>query len=142
MHQHNVDFTGGDFNMSAFSTVGDVFSDPEFAAPGNSLLWGLGVLVAWTTHVVNARCSSSCPSARTNGEPMLTAATSTTTPSLASDKVTKQLTYLATTASRAVKKLNKDGLSVKPPDLSDGRDDVDERDVVYHDHVSAFLPTA
>ena len=28
MHQHNVDFIGGDFNMSAFSTVGDVFSDP------------------------------------------------------------------------------------------------------------------
>ena len=44
MHQHNVDFVGGDFNMSAFSTVGDVFSDPEFAAPGNSLLWGLGGL--------------------------------------------------------------------------------------------------
>ena len=40
MHQHNVDFIGGDFNMSAISTVGDVFSDPEFAAPGNSLLWG------------------------------------------------------------------------------------------------------
>ena len=45
MHQHNVDFIGGDFNMSAFSTVGDVFSDPEkFSAPGNSLLSGLGAL--------------------------------------------------------------------------------------------------
>ena len=44
MHQHNVDFIGGDFNMSAFSTVGNVFSDPEFAAPGNSLLWSLGGL--------------------------------------------------------------------------------------------------
>ena len=42
MHQHNVGFIGGDFNMSAFSTVGDVFSDPEFSAPDNSLLWGLG----------------------------------------------------------------------------------------------------
>ena len=41
---HSVDFIGGGFNMSAFSTVGDVFSDPEFAAPGNSLLWGLGGL--------------------------------------------------------------------------------------------------
>ena len=29
MKQHNVDFIGGDFNMSAFSPVGDVFSDPE-----------------------------------------------------------------------------------------------------------------
>ena len=44
MKQHNVDFIGGDFNMSAFSTVGDVFSDTEFAAPGNSFLWGLGAL--------------------------------------------------------------------------------------------------
>ena len=33
-----------DLNMSAFSTVGDVFSDPEFPAPGNSFLWGLGAL--------------------------------------------------------------------------------------------------
>ena len=44
MHQHNADFIGGEFNMSAFSTVGDVFSDPELSAPGNSLLWGLGAL--------------------------------------------------------------------------------------------------
>ena len=33
MINHSVDFVGGDFNMSAFSTVGDV-----------SLLWGLGSL--------------------------------------------------------------------------------------------------
>ena len=44
MKQHNVDITGCDFNMSAVSTVGDVFSDPEFSAPGNSFLWGLGAL--------------------------------------------------------------------------------------------------
>ena len=44
MKKHNVDFTGGDFNMSAFSTVSDVFSDPDFSAPGNSFLWGLGAL--------------------------------------------------------------------------------------------------
>ena len=44
MKQHNVDFIGGDFNMSAFSTVGDVFSDPEFSAPGNFFLWRLGAL--------------------------------------------------------------------------------------------------
>ena len=35
---------GCDLNMSALSTVGDVFSDPEFSAPGDSLLWGLGAL--------------------------------------------------------------------------------------------------
>ena len=44
MLQHNVDFIGGDYNMSAFSTVGDVFSDPESSAPGHSCLWGLGAL--------------------------------------------------------------------------------------------------
>ena len=44
MREHNVHFIGGDFNMSAFSTVGDVFTDDEFSAPGNSLLWGLGAL--------------------------------------------------------------------------------------------------
>ena len=44
MKQHNVDFIGCDFNMSALSTVGEVFSNPEFSAPGNSFLWGLGAL--------------------------------------------------------------------------------------------------
>ena len=44
MREHNVDFIAGDFNMSAYSTVGDVFSDAEFSAPGNSFLWGLGAL--------------------------------------------------------------------------------------------------
>ena len=44
IREHNVDFIGGAFNMSTFSTVGDVFTDAEFSAPGNSLLWGLGAL--------------------------------------------------------------------------------------------------
>ena len=30
--------------MSAFSTVGDVFSDLEFVAPGSTVLWGTGIL--------------------------------------------------------------------------------------------------
>ena len=30
MLQNNVDLVGCDFNMSAFSTVGDVFTDPVF----------------------------------------------------------------------------------------------------------------
>ena len=42
--EHNVDFTGGDFNMGAFATVGNVLSDTEFSAPGNSFLWGLVAL--------------------------------------------------------------------------------------------------
>ena len=44
MKQYNVDFIGCDFNMSALSTVGEVFSDPEFSAPGNSFLWRPGAL--------------------------------------------------------------------------------------------------
>ena len=44
MLEYKVDFIGGDFNMSAFSTGSDVFSDPEFSAPGHSCLWGLGAL--------------------------------------------------------------------------------------------------
>ena len=44
MKEHNVDLIGGDINMSAFSTVGEVFSDTEFSAPDNSFLWGLGAL--------------------------------------------------------------------------------------------------
>ena len=42
--QETWDFSGGDFNMSAFSTVGDVFADPKFSAPSNSFLWVLGAL--------------------------------------------------------------------------------------------------
>ena len=44
MREPNVDFIDGDFNRSAFSTVGDVFTDDEFSGPGNSLMWGLGAL--------------------------------------------------------------------------------------------------
>ena len=44
LKEHNVDFIGGDIKMSALSTVGDVFSDPEFSAPSNSFLWRLGAL--------------------------------------------------------------------------------------------------
>ena len=44
MQQHNVDFIGSDFNMSAFFSVGDAFADPDVSAPGNSFLWGPGAL--------------------------------------------------------------------------------------------------
>ena len=45
------------------------------------------------------------------------------------------------TASRAVNKHKKDDLNRKPPGTSDGSGDVDDRDVVYEDHVSAYLTT-
>ena len=54
MREHNVDFIGGDFDMSALSTVGDVFTDDEFSAPGNSLLWDL---VHWRSRIVNVLVS-------------------------------------------------------------------------------------
>ena len=45
VHIHNVVAKKRDAStMSAFSTVCDVFSDPEFSAPGDSSLWGLGAL--------------------------------------------------------------------------------------------------
>ena len=65
---------GGNITMSAFSTVGDVFTDPEFAARGNS--------VPWTTRVANAQGFSLCPSARMNSVLMLMAVTNSTTPSV------------------------------------------------------------
>ena len=74
-----------------------------------------GVSADWTTRVVNARGSTSCPSAHVSGESTLTAATSTTTPSLASHPVIEELilpdflisappTHQALTASCATKK--------------------------------------
>ena len=53
--------------MSAFSTVGDVFTDEEFSAPGNSLLWGLGALdepnreCAGFSHHAKATLRVACP---------------------------------------------------------------------------------
>ena len=76
MAQYDADFIGGDFNMGAFSTVGDVFADPEISAPGNSLLWGL---VPWATQIASVLGFSSWPSARMNGMWMHTAATNSAT---------------------------------------------------------------
>ena len=50
--------------MSAFSTVSDVFSDPEFSASGHSCLWGLGALDEQHRNVL---VFLSCPSVHTNG---------------------------------------------------------------------------
>ena len=36
----------------------------------------------------------------------------------------------------------KDDSNAKPPDTSGGRNDVDERDVAYQDHVGVFFPTS
>ena len=88
MREHNVDFIGGDFNMSAFSTVGDVFTDAAFSAPGNSLLWDL---VHWRSRIVNVLGFSSCQSVPTSGVCIHMAATSLTMLRLAWDLETNLL---------------------------------------------------
>ena len=78
------------------------------------------------------------------------AATSTITPRLASDPVTKQLTYLcfsisapptnlAPTASCAINKRDKEDLNRDTTNTSEGKDDVLDRDVARQSHVSAHL---
>ena len=73
--QHNVDFIGGDFKMSAFCTFGDMFADPEFSAPGNSFLWGTR---RWRRRIVSARGFSSCRSDHMSGVWIYMAAISST----------------------------------------------------------------
>ena len=68
MLQHNIDFIGGDFHMSAFSTVGD----QSFRLQATL---SCGSLVLWRTRIVSALGFSSCPNVRTNGMWMRTAAT-------------------------------------------------------------------
>ena len=91
MKQYNVDFIGGDFNVSAFSTVGDVFSDPEFSAPGKSFC---GDLVRWRSRIVSVLGCPPRQSVHISGVWIHTAATNTSTLRLALDPVTIPLTFL------------------------------------------------
>ena len=149
MQQHNVDFIGGDFNMSAFSSVGDVFSDPEFSAPGNSFLWGLGALEEANRECTGFLILPKRPyewRANSHGcyKQVQQCRFGIWTPRLLGSPSSSTFappTCLVQTVSRAVNEPNKEGLNAKPPGLSDGRGDVDERDVVDQDHVSAYLPT-
>ena len=133
--EHNVDFIGGDFNTSAFSTVSDVFSGPEFSAPGHSCLWGLGAL-----DEQHRECTGfpSCPSAHMNGVCIHMAATSLTMQRLALDLGINLLTSLCSSTfatpifqdpavSCAVSKHNKEGTIANITNLSVRRNDA-------HDH--------
>ena len=127
---------GGDFNMSALSTVGDGFSDPEFSAPGNSFPWGL---VRWKSSIVSALGSSSCPSAHMSGLWIHMAATSLTMQRWASDFVINPLTCLcsyisvpptclAPTASCAANVHNKEEWNAGITNMTVRGEDVHDRD--------------
>ena len=115
-------------------------------------LSSVGTRGAGKRRIVSALGFSSCPSVHATGVWNHVAATSSTMQIWRLDPETPRLTSpfsftsappicLAPTASRAVNKLSKEGLSAKSTDKSEGRDDVDDRDVVYQDLVSAFFPT-
>ena len=117
MLEHNVDFIGGDFNVSAFSTVSDVFTDDEFSAPGNSLLLFF-----------------SCQSDLTSGVCIHMAATSLTMQRLALDPGINLLTslcfstfatpiFLDPAVLCAVSKHNKEGMIANIIKLSVPRND-------------------
>ena len=125
-------------NMSAFSAVGDVFAHPEFSAPGNSFLWGLdapeevnrertGFLIMpnrpceW--RVDSHGCHKFNNADLALGVPRHHGSLSRL-PSPAHHQDAGLRQHYAQR-----NKLSKDGLRAKPPDRSEGRDDVDDRDV-------------
>ena len=73
MREHNVDFIGGDFNMSACSTIGD------------PAIHFCRDLVHWRSRIVNVLVFSSCQSGLTSGVCIHMAATSLTMLRLAWD---------------------------------------------------------
>ena len=109
-----------------------------------------GDLVRWRSRIVSALGSSSCQSTHMSGVWIHTAAASLTTLHLASDPEIKPLTflcfstfapptYLAPTASCAVSKRNKEGLSADRTNTSVREGDVHDRHPVRQCHVSAFF---
>ena len=129
--------------MSAFSTVGDVFTDAAFPAPGHSLLWGLGALEE-PSRIVNALGFSSCQSVLISGVCIHMAATSLTMLRLAWDLETNLLISLCSfifaipicldpAASCVVSKYNKEDLSADTTKNA-CRDDVHLPGLHKHDH--------
>ena len=148
--QHNVDFIGGDFNMSALSTVGDCVLGHRIFH--HFAIRFCGDLVRWRSRIVSARGFSSCRSDHMSGVWIHMAAASSimqtlqwgprdTTAHIPIFLHLRTTNLSAPTALRAVNKPNKGVWNAKPPGTSDGSGDVDERDVVRQDHVSANLPT-
>ena len=121
LQQHNtVDFIGGDFNMSAFFP--QLVTCCRIQSFQHLVIRFCGDSGRWKSRIVSARGFSSCPSVHMSGVWIHMAATSTITPRLALDPVTKQLTFLcfsisapptclAPRASCAANKRNKEDLS-------------------------------
>ena len=133
MVQHNVDFIGGDFNMSTFSTVGDVFTDSEFAAPGNSLLWGLSALDDSCRECTGFLIE---PKRTKNGVLMLMAATNSTTlisylgPATPRPSFPSFFTCAPPTSLRAVNKLSSGAWNEKQASMNAGGTAEDSHDLL------------
>ena len=133
--------------MSAFSTVGEVFSDTEFSAPGKSFLWGLCALEELNRESTGFLIMPKRPydwRVDTHG------CYKFITLHLALDLAIKLLTFLCSSTfatpifpdpavSCAVSKHNKEGLSADITNTSAGGDDVLDCDVAHQSHVSAHL---
>ena len=139
---------GGAFNMSALSTVVDVFSDPEFSAPGNSFLWGLGALEEPNRERTGFLIMPK--GVRTSGVWIHMAATSLTMQRWASDLVIIPLTSLrsyisappfclAPLASCAANMHNREEWKAGITNMTVREGDVHDCNPVHQCHVSAFL---
>ena len=152
MREHNVDFIGGDFNMSAFSTVVKCFRTRSLQ---NTAIRFCGDLARWRSRIVSALSFSSCQSVHTSDVWIHMATTSLTMLRLAWDLEIKLLTFLFSSisvppicldpaASCVVNKRNKGGLSADTINTNVCGDDVHDRDPVHQGHVSVsyFTPFA
>ena len=136
--------------MSAFSTVSDVFSYPEFSAPGQSFLCGLGALEEQNRERTGFLIMPKAPIRV--GVWIHMAATSLTTQRWASDLVINLLTSLcsylsappiclAPPASRAASMHNLEEWNAGITNMTVREGDVHDRDPVRQGHVSAYLFT-
>ena len=132
--------------MSAFSTVGDVFSDPEFSALGNSFLWELGALEEQNRLIMPKRpyewrvdshgCHKFDNAALGFGPRDQTAHL----PVFLHLRTTK-LTCLAPTASCAANMHNKEGWNAGITNMTVREEDVNDRDPAHQGHVSLSFHT-
>ena len=147
MREHNVDFIGGDFNMSAFSTVTCL----QMRNSQRLAIHFCGDLVHWRSRIVNVLVFSSCQSGLTSGVCIHMAATSLTMLCSAWDLETNLLISRCSlifapqicpdpAVSCVVSKHNKADLSADTT-TNVCRDDVHDHAPVRQGHVSFSFPT-